>query len=536
MMKKTKIIGTASLIMIVLFASLQACSDDYDNHYTENNTQAQRTTLMQLIEQQPNLSVFADMLKATEYGVVLSGNQSYTVFAPTNDALANFDTTNHAAVLNTVKTHIARYIHNVSSNTLKSIKMVNAKLIPCQGNVGTIGSQNFLRTNIEAKNGILHIVEGIIPFQRNIWEYMELQGFDSIYNYMYSFNIKRFDRNNSKELGYEGGFPKYDSVFVESNIMWEYTSRSDKGVGFLNHEDSLYTMILPTNAAWTEAYDRIKPYFVNNALVGSDSLQHVNTQYAIVQNLVFRGPIDNPANLSAEDSLISTRRSVFYDPAHLFGNAQQQKTSNGLVYTTNQLTYKAWETWQQPIKVEAENSYGRAANEAQVSGVILRRPSDPGVSDYFIEVEPIGSSSMPEVYFSIPNTLSGEYNIYAVFVPAYYVFPASTSEETRIRFRVQQLDRTTANDVVPKWINIQSGGNPLPNEDMRTPPDALTSATDVKKMLLASNFRLPYANYGETVTTLRLSVLSRLLRGDENRANRMFIDYVIFEPVIPVTE
>ena len=57
------------------------------------------------------------------------------------------------------------------------------------------------------------------------------------------------------------------------------------GIGHIKSEDSLYSMVVPTNEAWAAAYDRIAPSFKvydTNAHV-ADSIQDIRTKLAIVK-------------------------------------------------------------------------------------------------------------------------------------------------------------------------------------------------------------------------------------------------------------
>ncbi len=73
----------------MLFGAVTACTDTWDDHYAEKTYGA--GTLMQAIEQDPTLTNFAEVLKATGYDATLSSSQVFTVFAPTNDKFTEAD-------------------------------------------------------------------------------------------------------------------------------------------------------------------------------------------------------------------------------------------------------------------------------------------------------------------------------------------------------------------------------------------------------------------------------------------------------------
>lgn len=533
--RSLKKLWLSSLFALLLL--LPACNDYYNDYYYESgdSDQDKLPSLLELIREDENLSIFAGMLQTTGYDLILAGDQTYTVFAPRNEALAAVNRSDTLAVRNIVRTHIARFSSpsmQISDKyyAISIVTMVNSKLIPffVQGDLATIGGQELALKNERAKNGILHTLKGTIPFLPNLWEALQGEELDSIRNYLYPFNIKQFNRYGSTIIDYINGYPVYDSIFYESNIMFN-TLPYARGIGYLNTEDSIYSMILPTNKAWAEAYARMNDYFVSE----DDSLQQANTRYAIIKNLVFRGRY-YPENAIPGDTLFSTRYIPFTDPVPLFEGSRRYEFSNGLAYQTDLLHYKPWESWQREIKMEAE--WGIRGEALNTVGPFIRYTNDTLISNrFYLSVLPQNSSQGPVVYFTIPETLSAYYNIYAVFVPECFEYPSDTLGQARIQYQVQQLDRSTIekqpDDQV--WTHILSGGDPGSDKEFISPPEPLTDVKNVTKMLLAENFKFPLANIGELQSTIRIAITNHRLRNDsrQNFQYRMFIDYILLEPV-----
>jgi uncharacterized surface protein with fasciclin (FAS1) repeats len=508
---------------------LSACNDYYDDHYPEagSSEQDKLPSLLELIKENNDLSIFAEMLQITGYDRYLASEQTYTVFASLNSALSTVDLKDTLAVANIVKTQIARFsypaVAPLEAGRYGRVTMVNGKIIPLTSTAHavTIGNSELILKNRQAKNGILHTVNGIVPFQPNIWETLLSNDMDSIRNFLYSFNVKQFSRFNSTIIDYQNGLAVYDSVFFESNSMFY-------NLGYLNDEDSLYTMILPTNKAWKEAYEQRKDYFVTE----DDTLQHFNTQVAIIKDLVFRGAL-SPDNFIPGDTLFSTQETPFTEPKSLFEGATQQPASNGLVYRTDQLRYNHWESWQPEILIEAEYMWIDPRNAI---GPFRRFSNDTLISNgQYLAVSPQTTSQAPVVHFYIPGTRSAHYNIYAVFVPERYDFPADSLGKARIQYQVQQLDLSTAGRPVEeqKWNHIASGGASGGGYKMPDDPDPITSTKEVRKILLAENFKFPRANINELYTTIRIAITNVRGRNDSQKEfrYRMFIDCLILEPV-----
>ncbi|MDR2621505.1 MAG: fasciclin domain-containing protein [Dysgonamonadaceae bacterium] len=521
------------ILCVLGFAGLMACDDTFDTHYGEEPGVAPEFTLWQLIEQDDNLSLFAEMLRKTGYDVFLSSSQSFTVWAPVNEALQGLDMTDEGKLKNIVLTHIARFKYTAGAQTETVALTMNAKRIRFAGSDGqyTMNNARVASPNRLANNGILHTMNEQIPFVKNLWEYLTEPDMDSIREYFNTFNLKVFVPGASKVVDYVDGMAVYDSIFVETNEMFY---QSMNGIGYLNHEDSVYTMILPTNAAWTKAYNERKPYYETSA-VGGDSIQHRNTQYAIIQDLVFRGRIEAPGQL---DSIVSTRSNVFYNPAHLFPATQPVTASNGLVYVTDELKHEYWESWQHFLQVEAERSTvtlmeaGFTTTPARVQYAYI--PDKPDVPSKMCRLISNGNNSKTEntfLLFNIPNTLKATYNVYAVFAPIRYANPNFSSERTKIRYDIQQLDRSTIDQPVDRqtWKSLVGVA---PGAAGNAPADNETDSASVKKMLL-TKITFPEANYGEETTTIRIKLSSRLTATEARNGynNRMLLDYIILEPV-----
>lgn len=523
-----------SILCALLLACLPACEDTFNTHYSEETGVAPKQNLWQLIEQESDLSVFAEMLRKTGYDALLSRTQAFSVWAPTNLALQGVDTTDVKKMKDIVLTHIARFQYAAGNERDRLVLTLNDKRIHfvAGGDRYTMNDSELLTTNQLANNGILHTMKEQVPFVKNLWEYLSEPGMDSIRNYFDAFHLKVFIPGSSKEIDYVDGMAVYDSVFVETNELFY---QGMYGVGFLNNEDSLYTMILPNNTAWIKAYDQRKPYFETHA-PNADSVQHWNTQYSIVQDLVFRGSIDAPGQL---DTIVSTRSNVFRDPAGLFPAGPASPASNGLVYITDELKHNYWESWQHPLQIEAERSQlslvenGITSTPANVKGFYFPEYEESIPSKYCVLISN-GSNSVSGttfLLFHIPNTLKAEYSVSAVFAPIRYAYPNFSAERTKIRFDIQQLDRSTIDQPVDKqvWkslIGVAPGGSGV------TPPDNETDSATVKKIFL-TNITFPEANYKEETATIRIKLISRLTTADVRAGynNRMLLDYLLLEPV-----
>ena len=116
----------------------QSCTD-WDDHYdvTTDGSGVSDQTLWEQISNNPKLSNFAALMKKVGYDKALSTNQSYTVWAPSNDAFdfekynAMSDSLLKAEFLNN---HIARGYHRATGEINERVHLLNKKVMAFQGN------------------------------------------------------------------------------------------------------------------------------------------------------------------------------------------------------------------------------------------------------------------------------------------------------------------------------------------------------------------------------------------------------------------
>lgn len=519
--------------MAVLSLCLLGCTD-WDDHYETDIRPTGNVNLYELLSHDSNTTTFAGMLAKVGYDKVLSNSQTYTVFAPTNKALAGVDLNNEALVRRIVLNHIARYTQPTSTDAAKGVRMLNGKSYHFD-NAGSFNGADIVTGNEVASNGLIHEISSQIPYAYNIYEYLQDNSdYSKLYNFIHQFDSITFDKDNSVEIDIDDqGRPVYDSVMVKYNRLLDNRTY---GIGQIENEDSVYTMILPNNEAWDKAYARMFPSFVcyNADPSVADSIQDIRTCQAIVGDLVYRGSHPQP---SSEDSLLSTTGSVISSPASLFNGTTLTKASNGYYATTVNLNYDNRETWNKVIEVESEQQEGRTYNNTLTTVYthnVTAQSQVQGISgDSYIEVMPISSTVNPVVEFDIPNVLAGAYNIYAVFLPSTVTGETDNLDSTRISFilnyqneKGRQISRS-----------VRSTSNPA----------FVTSGTNVVKMPVLENFVFPVSNTTDRLwqmeegnnaadmkITTHLSIQTNVTAREfsSGKYARSFrLDKIIFEPV-----
>lgn len=507
-----------SLVLPMAFAS---CTDVWNEHYDVNNEKLSADkTLWEEIDSRPELQEFAACLKEHGYDKVLDGDQIYTVFAP-QGALDIAKLSSEKVKKEVLENHIARSAHSANKATVnKNVMMLNEKLVDftIAGEGYTLGNIALTSTNIVAKNGVMHILNGQLPFFFNIWEYMTTDNaYSKVCEYMYSFDEYELDEEKSVKGPIVNGLQTYvDSVLDTYNML-------RVKLGDLNDEDSTYTMILPTNDAWDKAYQRIAPYYVYNSKnEHRDSLQDYYTKLSIVSDLIFSHTVQK----SMTDSLISTSLNVFNNPFDyiLDGYSSMEDgivCSNGNVFVVDELKHNPWDSWHARLKVEAERVNGHKVNESTSieysRNVESTNPLYSKVSKgAYLEVVPKKSNQAPSVDFYIWNTLAATYDIKVVFLPqsmaitdkSYGISPVLLGAELSF---INDKDKTQ------KVKLIQATDSVLVDP---TRIDTVTVGT----------VTFPITTYGEEKASTILTVKSASNSKDKVNSRVLLIDCVILEP------
>ena len=170
---------------VVVF-SLLSCSDfsSYNSVVESSNPSADRT-LWENISAKGELSDFAQILQAVGYDAVLNAPTTYTVWAPVNGtfnkdsimALTQDAATRKKVIEQFVYDHVAHYSHFESNPNDTVVYMLSKKLIRFSGKNtssltfdGKVINWGGDAYNTPSSNGILYMLNGMVPFRPNAYE------------------------------------------------------------------------------------------------------------------------------------------------------------------------------------------------------------------------------------------------------------------------------------------------------------------------------------------------------------------------------
>lgn len=581
------------LLAPVFGLTLAACQDSWDDHYDQYpDTTFGNSSLYEAIKKDNNLSDFCKVLDATKmfanskmtpttYKDLLNSDQVFTVWAPKNGTfdvdslLAMCQTQNGDSLVEQqfIMNHIARY-SQADNGKKTTITTLNGKYLHMDNhmvgkNVAMVNGQS----NLSAVNGILHTIEKPIDFEYNIYEKLiNLQQYSHIGKFFKSYHIDRFSESASLATGAndEGKTEYIDSVFYTYNMLLSW-------YGPIQREDSSYLMIMPSAELWDSLYKEAKPYF-NYSSYSSDSIKNDSVSEFYVHDGILTDFLYNANKWMQHNPDFYVRSTNYYqaqygevqyheyfypyEPGGIFNlpGTEIDTCSNGIIYNVKTWPFNQFITYNQPIKVEAEEEksrywylYDKGGNPKktkELSAKSIKTASD-SISRGYLDITAAVASDKYWVEYEIPSVLSGTYDIYCVLLPKSVdknmdmTFPGNllpnkfTAEisyvgRDRERYLVDSKTRGVLDETKPANYDFSDKNAPYIMECNLDPTK--TTRTFVNKPLQVDTvklctFKFPTCDYGQSTYNTRIRINNAMESKDARTANsNMFLDCILLIP------
>lgn len=590
----------AGLLGAAVLLGFTACTDDHFD--IQPSTVSGSNTIWQNVEANADLDSVAMILRRCKvmksqtdksakqtYAELLATSQQLTAWLPKNgtfNAKQYLDELDSAAVLRAkdemagtraeydvanrfARNHIARF--NYESNMGEQrIALMNSKIVNYNAGEGTFNGVKLdaANANILSSNGMLHVLDGESQFAYNIFERLQVDSrFAKIYGDIDKYNVYTFSASSSTQgsMNHNGSMEYVDSVWSRTNSLI-----SDARLNDLTDEDSLFVSVIPTDAAYEAARQKLQGLFKyaksynyawdeskrdwtnkgTKALkFNTDSLTNYNVTDRILSASSFsvgynsEGPVttSNPQaflnHVLTADSLNTNVGLVIYNKDKgnvnpIFDGQTADdaiKASNGYIFAVDNYNYDPSYSFIQKININGSNT-------AQVTG----------------------STSEQAQYVTLDNeNQNAEVNVDALGVDNfYYYFPVSGNSQLIIDFKLNRVISTKYKIsivLLPNRVNI----NNIRTEDDGTiieekpvfdvqirddkgsvigkPVKNVSVDQDkVEKKVLWEAFEFPYAYYGlpsgyESFPVLRISMSYAQQR--KGKCKALSIAKVILEPV-----
>ncbi len=334
-----------SLIVLPLITLSLMLSGCYDNAWESHVSSEEllKNNLVNVMSTKPELSIFVSLLKKTGYDQVLQTANSFTVFAPTNEAWGvGTDTLNVDSLRKMIGSVIVyKSYYSTNQSLYTSIKSVNGKNIYYNSADSTFNGAKIKTFDIRAANGVLQITDKLLERRNSIWEFLSENTNFLQYQFINGLNKKILDPVKSIAVGVDAlGKTKYDTVWMNiNNFLQKYP---------IDNEDSIFTYIVVENDGFNLMYNKYNnanhKYFNMNSVAQTDSA----TRFNVCQDFVFRGIVD----ITKFDTL--TNVDGVKVPINGSVIKQTYNSSNGRVYVIDKSNIRLKDKIK-PIKIEGES-------------------------------------------------------------------------------------------------------------------------------------------------------------------------------------
>lgn len=185
-----------ALTLPVLASTLVACSDDDDTP-----TAPTLQTITQTAAATANLSTLVTALQAAELTTTLNGTGPFTVFAPVNSAFSALpsdvvtrllETGNRAILTKVLTFHVVP--GRITASQLRdgqTLTTVEGTALPVSvaNGVVTVGGARVTTADVEASNGVVHLIDGVMLGSLDIVDNAIIRGFSSLVSAVQAANL-----------------------------------------------------------------------------------------------------------------------------------------------------------------------------------------------------------------------------------------------------------------------------------------------------------------------------------------------------------
>lgn len=506
-----------SIIMMLATILIVASCKKWDDHIALDEPGLNETLYTQ-IKGNSDLSLFASYIGEAKLDTLLNSSRNLTVFAPSNEALKDLpdSISQHPASLRRFLLNLisgkAYYSRDASSGA--RIRMLNGKRVLFEN--GKFQEANLTKSDMVAKNGVLHIIDQPVLPLPNIWEYLnETKGDFKQNAYIASLNYKGQDLDQAEidSIDLTTGEP----VYKQGTGIVEINTFKTK-VCDVADEDSLYTYFVLNDAAFESQQASMKPYFK----AASEDTTIANANWNVVKDLVVSGLYDD---LSATTDFVSKSNVHFsIDPSSIVAT---KKVSNGIVYVMSSISMPIAEKIP-AVYIQGENPIGYSSEtESALEDIFFRKRFNPITRDTFTDIYVNRGSSGANFYvdYATNNLYTATYKVYWVALND-YVSSGQGDDAYGTTENLNQIVQVMANDTL-STVLFNETGVVEPNTYTETYIGEFTND--------GYNWLLSYPGVMPDGTTYQVNPATKFIRLQAPSSNsspyNLTLDYLKFVPV-----
>jgi hypothetical protein len=399
------------LLLPFVFATIISGCKKWDDHIEVNSPDLTKD-LQTAIAEDPNLSKFAELVTKAGLDTLLRSSKTYTVWAPSNTALATLDpsiSNDPTKLRSFILNHVSYQLYFTrDAQTSIRIGMLNGKYNNFLGN--KFEDATLTSADKYVKNGVLHITDKYILVLPSLWDYINSTVAQYTQNsFIAGLNYPTFDPSLAviDSISSSTGLPVYHpgTGIVIKNTFNERTFDTRR-------EDKQYTYFVIANAGFTLKSDSLKPYFNTGVVAKTDSLAKWNTVKDLIVDILY------PTSASLPPVIFSK----FGVPIPISASTiiETKKVSNGIVYVLSSSAITTASKFQQ-VRIEAENQSGfsRTDKTGNINYRVRRNPvTGQNYNDLYVSATNVTGTGVIGFYsyYTLSEMPSMKYNVYAAGV------------------------------------------------------------------------------------------------------------------------
>jgi len=387
------------ILAVVLTMALVSCSNPWDDRENNGDSNLDQN-LSEAIINSPETSQFGKLLVQTGYDKVLAASKTYTVFAPTNDAMSKVDQAilnDPAALKKFVENHITLTAYSsVRDNNEEKINMLSNKYLIFKGSA-TIGDATIVSADHYAANGVFHIINKALAPKLNIWEYVNsLKGTSAMSDYLLS--LKEFSIYKTDIALKAATVPGFQADSLSNSYLINVYN--------LNNEKNSYTLFLMEDDGYTTEVDKMKPYLIKKSNDPAIDSTTIYSKYFTVRDLAFPKAYTKDALPAKLTSKFGVEFAV--DKTQIVG--EPVVLSNGIVYRMKKVDVALDKRLVTTI-VEGEKNFSFSPTDLR-SKILYRDKVDPSgllFNDVMVQNQGV---SLFTLFYTAPELFSTKYQVY----------------------------------------------------------------------------------------------------------------------------
>jgi hypothetical protein len=422
------------LLLAAMFTILFNGCKKWDDHTAIVNQDLTRD-LSQAVKEESSLSKFAELVTQAGLDSLLQSSKTYTVWAPSNTALATLDPSIPADI-NKLRSFILNHVSNQlyftrDAQTKKRIAMLNGKYNNFLGN--KFEDATITTADRYVKNGVLHIIDKSILVLPNLWEYINSTTTTYQQNkFIAGLNFETFDPSLAiiDSISSSTGQPVYHpgTGIVIKNTYNErvYDTR---------HESKQFTYFVIADAGLILKADSLKNYYATGVPATTDSL----TRWTVVKDMLIDTLYPTAASLPAV--LVSKFGQTI--PVNSAAIIETKKVSNGIVYVLSESAINTVSRFPQII-IQGESPTGFQSDKTANTSYRIRL--NPVTNQVFSDILVSGHGVTGYYsFYQLKDMPTMKYNVYILGVNDFQT--TNVFQSVGVRFFVPPATSATSTPI-----------------------------------------------------------------------------------------